>query len=128
MTMTGHFAVHGVRSLVALGLLVAAMSSPILSSTASRTSPPANFLRRNFAILKSGPSSQPLVSAGHSLKTACSSQPDLKDEQDADIEDELNLTSSPAPAPFDIIPSPTPGPHSQLINFATALTARPLRC
>jgi len=129
MTMIGRFVNHGVCILVAIGLLVAVISSPIRPSASHTTYPPNHFLR-NFAILKIGQSGQFAMSARCSLRKADSLQSDIEveDELDADIEDELTVTSPPASVRFDVFPSPCPEPYSKLVSFAVALAARPLRC
>jgi hypothetical protein len=63
-----------------------------------------------------------------SLRVADSLKSDVEDELDADIEDEQTITSPTPPVSFDVLPSPTPEPYSELVNFAVALAARPLRC
>ena len=53
---------------------------------------------------------------------------DIEDELDADIEDELTVTSPLASVYFNGLPSPCPEPCSELVSFAVPLAARPLRC
>jgi hypothetical protein len=62
------------------------------------------------------------------LREADSLQSSIEDELDADIEDELTVTSPPASPFFDALPSPRPEPYSELVSFDVALVARPLRC
>lgn len=126
--MSGRFVNHGIRILVAVALLLAVMSSPILPIRRSHTVPPPSYLPRNFAILKVGHSGQWVMSARPSLGEANSLQSDLEDELDADLEDELNVTSPSASVSFDVLPSPCPKPNSERVGFAVALAARPLRC
>jgi hypothetical protein len=61
------------------------------------------------------------------MREADALQSGIKDELDADIEDELTVTSPPASAPFDVLPSPCPERYFELASFALA-AARPLRC
>jgi hypothetical protein len=128
MTMTGRFVKHGICTLAAVALLLAVMSSPIRpTGLACRTSSP-NRLPRNLAILNIGYSGQFAMSARPSLRDADSLQSDIEDELDADIEDELTVKSPPATVSFDVLPSPSPEPHSERVSFAVAMAARPLRC
>jgi hypothetical protein len=127
MTMSGRFIDYGIRILAAVALL-AVMSSPTRPTSATQTTPTLNPLPRNFAILEIGRSGQFAMSARPSLREAAALQADLEDAQDADIEEELTVTSRPAPVCFDRLPSPCPKPHSILVSFAVALAARPLRC
>jgi hypothetical protein len=128
MTMTGRFVYHGVRILAAVALLLAVISSPIRPTGASHTAPSRNCLLRNFAILKIGHSGQFAMSARPSFREADSLRSDFEDGLDADIEDEPTVTSPPASASFDVLPSPCPEPYSELVSFAVARAARPLRC
>jgi hypothetical protein len=121
MTMTGRFVNDGIRILAAVALLIAVMSSPIRPAKASQTALCPRSLPRNFAMLK-------IELTGRSMEEADSLQSDLEDELDADLEDELTVTSPPASGAFDVLPSPSPKPYSQLVDFAVALAARPLRC
>ncbi len=115
--------------MAAAALLLAVMSSPTLPTRASHTVPPPNYLPRNFAILdKVGHSVQFAISARPSLREADSLQCDIDDKLDADVEDELTVTSPLASESFDVLSSPCPQPYSELVSFAVALAARPLRC
>ena len=128
--MTGRIVDHGIRILAAAALLLAVMSSPILPRV-SRTTPPPNFLPRNFAILdddKIGHSGQLAMSARPCLREADSLPSDIEEELDADLEDELTVTSPPDSVSFDVLPSHSPGPHCELVRFAVPFAARPLRC
>jgi hypothetical protein len=62
------------------------------------------------------------------LREAGSIPSDIEDELDADIEDELTVTFPPASESFNIVPTPCPEPYSELVRFAVARAARPLRC
>ena len=126
--MTARFVDHGIRILTAVALLLAVMSSPIPSTRAFHTAPPPNHLPRNFAILKFRRSGQFAMSARPSFREADSLRSDFEDGLDADIEDELTVTSPPASVSFDVLPSPCPEPHSERVSFALAMAARPLRC
>jgi hypothetical protein len=128
MTMTGRFVDDGIRILAAMALLLAVMSSPIRPTGASYPAPSRNYLRRSFTILKIGHSGQLAMSARPSLREAYSLKYDIKDELDADIEDELTATAPLTSVSFDVLPSPCPEPYSELASFAVALAARPLRC
>src|SRR5690348_9130314 len=127
MTMTGRCADHGIRILAALALLLAVISSPIRPTGASHTAPSPIYLLRNFAIHEIGPSGQFAMSAHPSFREADSLRSDFEDGLDADIEDELTVSSPPASVSF-VFPSPCPEPYSKLASFAVALAARPLRC
>ncbi|MDR3618690.1 MAG: hypothetical protein P4L85_05005 [Paludisphaera borealis] len=127
MTMTGRFVDNGIRILAAV-VLLAVMFSPIRPTKASHATPSPNSLPRNFAVIKFEHSSQFTISARPSLRAADSLQSGFEDELDADIEDELTLTSPPASVSFNVLPSPCPEPRFELASFAVALTARPLRC
>jgi hypothetical protein len=128
MTMTGRFVHHGIRILAAIVLLLAVLSSPIRPTIASQINPPPNYLTRNFAILKMGCSGQFGISARPCLREEDALPSEFEDELEADIEDELTVTSPPASGSFGVVPSPCREPYSQLVYFAVALTARPLRC
>jgi hypothetical protein len=124
MTMTGRFVNHGICILAAVALLLAVMASPFRPTRASHPAPSPNYLPRNFAFRKSGHSGKFAMLARLSLTEADS----LPSEMDADIEDEPTVTSLPASASLDVLPSPCPEPYSELVDFAVALAARPLRC
>jgi hypothetical protein len=128
MTMTGRFVDHGIRILAALALLLAVMSSPIRPTRASHTAPAPTYLPRNFAILEIWHSGQFAISARPSLSEADSLPSDFEDELDADIEDELTETFPRASGAFNLLASPCPEHQSELVTFAVALVARPLRC
>src|SRR5262249_55238139 len=116
MTMTGRYVDKGICILAAVALL-AVMAFPIPFSRGSHTAPPPNYLPRNFGIIK----------FGHSGRVD-SLQSFIEDELDADIEDELTVTSPLASVYFNGLPSPCPEPYSELVSFAVAIAARPLRC
>ena len=126
--MTGRLVEHGIRILAAVALLMAVISSPIRPTGLSYTVPSPKHLPRNLAILINGHSGESAMSTRPSLREADSLQSDIEDELDADIEDEMTVTSPPASASFDVLPSPSPKPYSELVSFAVALAARPLRC
>ncbi len=128
MAMTGRFINHGVCVLAAVALLLAVMSSPIRPYLGSASAPPLNCLSRNFAILKFGHSGPFAMSAHSSLRKADSVQSAIEDELEADIEDELTVSSPPACVSFDVLRSPCPKPYSKLVSFAVSPTVRPLRC
>jgi hypothetical protein len=128
MTMTRRFVDHGIRILAAVALLLAVISSPIRPTRASPTARPPNYLPRNFALLEIGHSGQLAMSARFSSRGADSLQSDIEDELDADVEDELTVTPPPASVSFGVLRSPRPEPYSELVSFAVALGARPLRC
>jgi hypothetical protein len=127
------FVDHAIRILAAVALLLAVMSSPIRPDRASYTAPPPNFHPRNLALYEFGHSGQFATSARPSLREADSLRFeiegfDFEDELDANIEDELTVTSPPASVSFELCPSPCPKPHSELVRFADPLAAPPLRC
>jgi hypothetical protein len=132
--MTGRFVNRGIRILAAVGLLLVVTSSPIQPTKSLHSASPANCLPRHFGILKlrhigeittwTRPSPKEVAS----LRERHSLQSDIEDELDADIEDELTETSLPSSVSFDVLPSPAPVAHSELVSFAVAHAARPLRC
>jgi hypothetical protein len=130
MTMTRRFIDHGIPILAVVALLLAVISSPVRPTRASHAAPPPNYLPRNFAILEMGHSGPSAISARPSLREGHSLRSDIEDELDAeiDLEDELTVASPPASGSFDVLPSPCPEPYSELVRFAVALAARPLRC
>jgi hypothetical protein len=128
MTMTRRFVDHAIPVLVAVALLLAVKTSPTAPTRASHPATSPNYLPRNLAILQIGHSVQFAMSAGPSLREADSLQSNIEEELDADIEDELTVTSPPASVSFDVLPSPCPKPYSELVSFAVPLAARPLRC
>ncbi len=127
MTMSGRFVDHGIRILAALALL-AVMCSPIRPNRALHTAPPPNSLPRNLVTLKFEYRGQFAILTCPSLREADSLRSDFEDKLDADIEDELILASPPASVAFDVLLSPYPEPCFELVSFAVALVARPLRC
>jgi hypothetical protein len=127
MTMTGHFVDHGIRILAVVALL-AVMSSPTRPTRASRTAPSPDDLPHNVIILNNGYSGQFAMSARPSLREADSLKSDIEAELDADIEDELTVTSLRASVSLDVLPPPSPEPCCERVSFAVALAARPLRC
>jgi hypothetical protein len=128
MTMIGRLVDHGIRILAVVALLLAVISSPIRPTGASHKAPVPNFLLRNFAILKIERSGQFAMSARLSFREADSLWSDFEDELDADIEDELMVTSPLASLSFDVLPSPCPEPYFELFSSAVAPAPRPLRC
>src|SRR5262249_47471833 len=113
MTMIRRFVDHGIRILAAVALLLAVISSPIPPTRASHTASSPNSPPANFATLKIGHSGQFAMSARPSLREADSLESDLEDEVDADIEDELTVTSPLASVSFDVLPSAGPQPYSE---------------
>lgn len=126
MTMCRRFVTHGICILAAVALLLAVMSSPI--RPVGRSTPPPNYLTRNFAILKFGHIGQFAMPARPTSRVADALQSEIEDERDADIEEEPTVTSPPASVCFEVIPSPCPPPYSERVSFAVALASRPLRC
>ena len=86
-----------------------------------------HYLPRKF-ILKFGHIGHSAIPARAAMQEAVSLQFDIEDELDADIEDEPTVTSPPASVSFDVLPSLSPKPYPELVCFAVALAARPLRC
>jgi hypothetical protein len=125
--MNRRFLDCGVRIVAAAALLLAVLSSPILSTRTSRKVP-SNYLPRNFAILDTWRSGQFAPSVPPSSREEDSFDSDIEEELDADIEDEPTTTSPPAPASLEVLPSPCPEAYSDLLGLAVALAARPLRC
>jgi hypothetical protein len=114
---------------VAVALMLAVMSSPILPTRVSHTVLPPNYLPRNFAILEIWHSGQPAMSAlPSSVREGDSLDSDTEEELDADLEDETTSTSPPASVSFELLPSPCPEPHPEVVGFTVACAARPLRC
>jgi hypothetical protein len=128
MTMTGRFVDHGSRILAAVALLLAVMSSPIRPNRASDTAPPPTRHPRNFVILNDGYNGQFAISARPSLREENSLPSDIEGALDADIEDELTVTSPPASVSFDVLPTPSAEPYSERVGLAIAFAARRLRC
>ena len=128
MTLTRRFVDHAIPILVAVAVLLTVMSSPTAPTRASHTAPSPNSLPRNSAILRIGHNGQFAMSARPSLTEVDSLQSEIEEELDADIEDELTETFPPAAVSFDVLPSPCPRPYPELVSFAVALAARPLRC
>src|SRR5690242_11201837 len=103
MTITGRFVDHGIRISVALALLLAVMSSPFRPTRASQKAPPPGHLPPNFALLDVWHIGQLAMSALPSLREGDSFDSDPEEELDADIEDELTVSSSPAFVSFQAI-------------------------
>jgi hypothetical protein len=126
--MARRFLDHGAFILAAVALLLlAVMSSPIRPTSASNTAPSPNYISRSF-LKKIGHSGRFALSARLSWRDADSLRSDIEDELDVDIEDELTVTSPLASVFFDVLPSPSPKPYSELVSFAVPFAARPLRC
>src|SRR3954447_9319447 len=126
--MTGRFVEHCIRILAALALLLAVISSPIRPTGLSYSARSPHRIPRNLAILDIGSSGHFAMSVCPSFREVDSLHSDIEDELDADIEDELTVTSPPAPVSFEVLASPRPEPYSELVSFAVALAAPPLRC
>lgn len=127
--MTKRFVDHGLRILLAVALTLAVMSSPILPTRVSHTAPPPNYLPRNFAILEFWQSGQPAMSAlPISLREGDCFDSDTEEELEADLEDETTATSPPASVSYEVLPSPCPEPHPEVVGLAVSRAARPLRC
>jgi hypothetical protein len=128
MTMMGRFVDHHIRILAGMALLLAVMCSPVRPTRATQTVPSPGYLPRNSVARNNGYRGQFAMSARLSFGEVDSLPSDIKGELDADIEDELTVTSSPASVSFDRLPIPSPEPYSRGVRFAVALSARPLRC
>jgi hypothetical protein len=76
-------------------------------------------VRVTYRALKDGP---PPLREVDALQSA------IEDGLDADIEDELTVTSPSASVSFDVLPPPCREPYTKRVSFAVALAARPLRC
>jgi len=132
--MTGRFVNHGIRIVVAVGLLLAVTSSPVQPTKLLHSACSANHLTHHFGILKLRHIGEfmtwtrPSPKEADSLREKDFLQSDIDDELDADIEDELTGTSLPSSVSFDVLPSPAPVAHSKLVSFAVGHAARPLRC
>jgi len=127
MTMSGRLVDHGLHSL-AVVVLLAVASSPILPTRASHAACPANSFSRNHAISKAEHSSQTALSASPCLSEADTLPSEIEDELEADIEDESSVTTRLASVSLDVLPSPCPQPYSARVCIAVAIAARPLRC
>jgi hypothetical protein len=114
--------------LAALALLLAVISSPIRPTGASHTAHPTDIFFRSSAIPKIEHSGHLSRSARPSLREADSPQSAIEDGLDADIEDELTVTSPVASVSFQGLASPCPERYSELVSLAVVLAARPLRC
>ncbi|WP_165234071.1 hypothetical protein [Aquisphaera insulae] len=124
--MRGRLIHHGIRSLVALALLVAMVISPIRPARALGALSSPSFQARQITKIGGrdliGAVGQPSLKQAHFL------QADIKDELEAEIEDDLIVIVPPAFASSQILPSPRIESCSEPIHFAVALVARPLRC
>ena len=132
--MIGRFVDHGICIAVAAMLLLAVVSSPIRIHGGSHSSSSSNYIPRDYAKLKhvylkprKGFGGQHGM-ATLSFSVASALQPDIDDEMEADIEDELTVSSPLTSVSFDILTSPCLKPHSEQISPAVAPVARPLRC
>ena len=131
MTMTGRFVDFGIRILLVVAPLLAVISSTFLTSRTPQTAPSPKHPPRNFVLRKSRHSGEFAMMGRSSLRRTDSRPFEIKGELDtdiADVEDDRTVTSPPASVSFDVLPSPCPEPYSELVSFAVALVARPLRC
>ncbi len=135
MTMIGRFVDHGICVMVTATLLFAVIISPTRLGHGSRHSTHSpKSLSRTFAKHKSVYFKPRRGFGGDigmsvlSFRVANTLQPDIDDELEADIEDELTVISPLASQSFDILTSPCPRPRFELVSSAIASVARPLRC
>jgi hypothetical protein len=128
MAMTGRFVDRGIRMLAAISLLLAAVSSPVRPTGASQIASPVSFLLRNFATLEVGQTGGFAISARPTVRQPVSLRSDIEDGLDADIEDELTVTSPLSSVSFDALPYHSPEPYVEFVGFPVVLAARPLRC
>jgi hypothetical protein len=127
--MTRRFVNHGICILAAVVLLLAVMSSPVRPpASPSASTPPPNYLTRNFAILEFGHVGQFALAARPSLRELDSLPPEIEGELDAELEDEPTITSPPPWVCIEVIPSPCPAPYPERVSFSVACAVRPLRC
>jgi len=112
----------------ALSLLLAAISSPVRPTGASHTASPISFLSCNFAAPSIWQSGQFEISACPSFRQPVSLHSDIEDGLDADIEDELSITSPLASVSSEALPYHSPEPYFKLVGLRVVLADRPLRC
>lgn len=127
--MIGRLIDHSVYVLAAAALLLAVTSAPMRHHCPRQPASSCSSAR-NDSVCKDGYRGRSGSSAGFSFRAAAPLAADLKDELDADIEneDELSVAVPPVSVFFDARPTPSLKPHAELINSAAALAGRPLRC
>ncbi|WP_165075403.1 hypothetical protein [Paludisphaera rhizosphaerae] len=130
--MIGRLIDHSVYVLAAAALLLAVTSAPMRhhSPRPSASSYSSLSLAHNYPVCKDGYRGRSKTAAGCSFRAADPLGADFKDELEADIEieDELSVATPPVSVCFDARPTPSLKPHAELINSAVALAGRPLRC
>lgn len=126
MTITGCLVDRGVRILAAATLLLAVMLSPTRLVKGSNVATSPLKLSRHHAIHKFAHNGHSPVAKRLTLRVnlAAESDPELE----ADIEDELVVTSPVTSECFDALPSPCPELYSSQLSIESAIPICPLRC
>lgn len=130
--MIGRLFDHSVYVLAAAALLLAVTSAPMRHHCPRQSTSSCS----SFSPARSRPVCQDVdrgrsrSSAGFSFRAAAPLSAELKDELDADIEieDELSVAVPPASVFIDARPTPSLKLHAVSIHTAAALAGRPLRC
>jgi hypothetical protein len=126
--MTERAVDDGIRMLTAVTILLLMMVAPIRLNGASHASPEGNRSRRVLSIIEVKNNAKYALSACPSMSEADSLRSVFENGLDADVEDELILSSPPAAVPFGVLHSPCLAVYAELVSFAVPLSARPLRC
>ncbi len=128
--MTGRAVDHEIRMLTAVAvLLLMIIIAPIRLNSASHAPPPQGTRpRRVLVSLEVKTNSKYASSACPSISEADSLHSVFENGLEADVEDELILSSPPSAVPFGVLHSPYLAVHAELVSFAGPLGARPLRC
>ncbi len=114
--------------LTAVAVLLSMTVAPMRLNSASHAPSEDNGPRRVLAILEVKNNGEFALSACLLMSEADSLRPVLENGLDADVEDELILSSPPAAAPFGVLHSPCLAVYAERVSFAVPLAARPLRC
>jgi hypothetical protein len=126
--MTGRAVDAGIRLLTAVTVLLLMTVAPISLTDASHAPPEGNRPERVLAILEIKNNGKYALSACPSMSEADSLRSIFENGLDADVEDELILSSPPTVVPFGVLHSPCLAVYGELIGCAVPLAARPLRC
>ena len=126
--MTGRAVDDGIRLLTAVTVLLLMTVAPIPLDGASHAPPEGNRPERVLAILEIKNNGEYALSACPSMSEADSLRSAFENGLDADVEDELILSSPPTAEPFGVLHSPCLAVYAELVGCAVPLAARPLRC